>query len=331
MKDNILIKLMLLSFVLLLVVALIAYATSLPDKKSDALETAASQKIYNILVLGEDSVAGLCDLTMLVSLNCASGDVNVMQIPRDTYYNFTDGNYKKINGAPRALGVSKFAQELGESLGIGIDYYLAITTDTVKGMVDALGGVTLNVPQNMDYDDPDQGLHIHLNAGEHTLDGESAVQFLRYRSGYVTGDLGRADAQKIFMAAFVKKLGTKKDPILFYKLLKMISDSGKMNIGERDILKVMKDMSGSDKGETFYLTAPGEAIRSEKSGAWYYILSRSCMNEILCERFGAKNDFDLSDKFVDKTVKRFYDIYEKRCEYKVHTADDIENDFLHIN
>lgn len=330
MKDNNLYKLMLVGFVLLLIVALIACVPHFFED-GHSLEAAAGQKVYNFLILGEDSAAGLCDLTMLVSLNCKSGDVNVMQIPRDTYYRFWDGDYKKINAAPRTLGVSKFAQELGESLGIDIDYYLCVTTDTVKDMVDAVGGVTLNVPQDMDYDDPDQNLHIHLSAGEHTLDGNGAVGFLRYRSGYVTGDLGRADAQKIFMAAFVKKLGTKKDPVLYYKLLKMMSQGGKMNIGERDVLRVMRDMSGADKGEAYYLTAPGEAVRSEQSGAWYYILSREAVSEILAERFGAKNDFDVSNKFVDKTVKRFYDIYEKRCEYKIHTADDIDNNLIHIN
>lgn len=331
MKDNILVKPMLLAFALLVIVGVIAYISSIKNEEdATALKVAAEDGIYNFLILGEDGGAGLCDLTMLVSLSCASGEVNIMQIPRDTYWNYTDADYKKINGAPRALGVSGFASSLGESLGIEIEYYLSLTLSTVKDMVNALGGVTLTVPQNMDYDDAEQGLHIHLSAGEQTLDGEAAMQFLRYRSGYVTADLGRADAQKIFMAAFAKRLGEKKDPLLLYKLLKMVSQNGKTNIGERDLLRVATSIKRTDGG-AYYLTAPGEAVQSERSGAWYYILSRDSMMDIVSERFGAKTDFDPEEKFVDKAVKGFCDIYKKRCKYRIYTADEIENNFVHIN
>ena len=86
-----------------------------------------------------------------------------------------------------------------------------------------------------------------------------------------------------------------------------------------------KDMTVS------YMTAPGEAIQSDKSGAWYYILSSLAMNELVLTRFGAKKDFDVDNKFVDKQVKSFYDIYKKRCECKIYSAYEIDNNQININ
>ena len=84
-------------------------------------------------------------------------------------------------------------------------------------------------------------------------------------------------------------------------------------------------------GTVSYVTSPGEAIQSEESGAWYYILSKSSMTEILRSRFYGVENFDEQTKFVDKDKKSFYDIYNKNCEVRIYTADDIENNKININ
>ena len=324
--------------VLLLMIVLLftsfAYGKSREDNTREAILGHEEKQLYNFLLLGRDSAAGLCDVIILTSVNVSDGNVNIMQIPRDTYFNYADGSYKKINGAANALGISGFVSALGDALGIGIDYYLSLDTKTVAKMVDMLSGIEIDVPSDMDYDDPAQGLSIHIKKGKQKLGGEEAVNFLRYRSGYLTGDIGRIDAQKLFLNAFVKRVGEQKNPLVYLNLFKLVSTNGVTNIREQDITSIGLKCSKTSAGKVYYVTAPGSAVQSENSGAWYYVLSKSSMQELLGERFGLKDgkkDFDNTQKFVDNKIKSFYDIYNKRSEYRVFTADELENEQININ
>ena len=92
-------------------------------------------------------------------------------------------------------------------MGIPINYYAIIDYDAVESIVDGVGGVPIDVPKAMKYDDPydDPPLHIRIPAGQQTLDGEHAVQYLRFRKGYSNGDIGRVEAQQVFMEVSFKQ------------------------------------------------------------------------------------------------------------------------------
>ena len=308
--------------------------TSITDA-SDVWSVSGNKSIINMLMLGKDNVAGLCDVIMLISMNFERGEVNIMQIPRDTYLNYTDNNYKKINGALNSYGSSAaFSNALSSALGIDIDYYFTLNLTVVEKMVDMLSGIEIDVPCNMDYEDAQQGLSIHLKKGKQTLDGKSAVQFLRFRSGYATGDLGRIDAQKLFINAFGKKMSEQKNPIVYYNLTRLLISDSDTNFSEQALVPMILNGSKDKLSENYYMTAPGEAVQSDVSGAWYYVISKSSMHELLKTRFGNKqsyDEFDKSNKFVDIRVKSFYDIYIKSCECKIYSADDIENNLININ
>ena len=322
-------------FTIIVMIVAICFAFSLGARDSDLAKTAksADRTVYNILLLGKDDAAGLSDVIILASINVQSGDVNILQIPRDTYFNYTDGSYKKINGAPNALTNEGFASALSDALGVDIDFYFEIKLSTVKKIVDTISGIDVNVPMDMDYEDPTQGLSIHLKKGNNHLSGEEAISFIRFRSGYITGDIGRLDAQKIFLNAFVKRIGEQKNPITLLNIFKLVLSEGSTNINEQDLISLGMKCSKNKGGKTSYLTAAGEAVQSEESGAWYYILSSPSMSEIIRQFFYVTDEkgFDKEYKFVDKRVKSFYDIYNKRCDYKIYSAHDIENEQININ
>ena len=97
-------------------------------------------KRVNFLFLGKDNTSGLCDVIMLVSYNVTDSSVGVVQIPRDTYAKYTEGSYKKLNGAVSALGSEKaFCTFLSESFGVRIDHYVSIDLEAVGEIVDILG------------------------------------------------------------------------------------------------------------------------------------------------------------------------------------------------
>jgi LCP family protein required for cell wall assembly len=128
-------------------------------------------------------------------------------LPRDTYYE-RDGysdSYLKLNSVFHDGAEAMCMAVHNILLGIPINYYAVIDYAGVEKIVDAMEGVPMDVPFSMDYDSPGQNLAIHLAPGQQTLDGAHAVQFLRYRSGYENGDIGRVEAQQTFMKNAAKQ------------------------------------------------------------------------------------------------------------------------------
>ena len=339
MKNKFRIDFKIVLFILTVMVCLsvVLFAGGSTQGNDDTTDTAirtSEQEVCNFLLLGTDKAAGLSDVIMLVSVNLENGSINFMQIPRDTYFE-CGASYKKLNGAHKTLGGAKeFAASLGEVLGININYYLSLGLETVQKMVDFVSGIEVDIPFDMDYEDKSQNLSIHLKAGNQVLDGKSAVEFLRYRAGYVTGDLGRINAQKLFMNAYVKRIGQMGNPLALYNLCKLVLTNSETNIKESDIFSLCLKYAKVKGGPVSYMTAPGEAIKDENSGTWYYILSNSSMADLMNERFGCrtdKKDFDKYNKFVDKNEKSLYDIYNKHCEIKIYSADEVENNEVNIN
>ena len=324
--------------VILLFITLISVRVA-PVSVSTDRETAPIVKNeperITLLVGGTDRASGLTDALMLVTVRTDTESICVLQLPRDTYAAYTEKSYKKLNGAPQTLGsVKAFAESLGDAMGIKINYYLSLGHEAVQKMVDFVSGIEVDVPFDMDYEDKSQNLSIHLKAGKQTLDGKSAVEFLRYRAGYITGDLGRINAQKLFMNAFVKRIGEMGNPLALFNLCRLVLSNSETNIKESDIFSLCLKYARVKGGSVSYMTAPGEALQDANSGAWYYILSHSSMAELVCDRFGAredKKDFDKAKRFVDINEKSFYDIYNKFCEVKIYSADDVENNEVNIN
>jgi len=165
-----------------------------------------TEKTYlNVLLMGLDKGETRTDVMMLAQLNLENNGINILQIPRDTYVN--NNRYdKKINSAYGAGGPENSIKELQTLIDVEIDKYATVTTAGFRDLIDAVGGVYYDVPVDMNYDDPIQDLHIHLKKGYQLLDGDKAEQFVRCRSIYQTGDLGRIEAQSGFIEESIKQI-----------------------------------------------------------------------------------------------------------------------------
>ena len=176
-------------------------AVLIPDD-SPFFEAFTNAKKVNILVLGVNG--GLTDTIMLACLDTKNKHVDLIWVPRDTYY-YRDGYYgeaeRKINAAYRKNPVNSAKAVSEVLLGIPINYYIIAEYDGIEKIVDSMGGVPMDIPFNMKYSDllDTPPLVIDIPKGEQVLDGEHAVQFLRYRKGYPDADLGRIKAQQQFM------------------------------------------------------------------------------------------------------------------------------------
>ena len=177
---------------------------------------------YTFLVIGRDNAGFNTDTLMLITYKVKDSKISILNIPRDLYIN-TDKYKGKINGVlicgyiaayregkneNEALeqGIRFLEEMIHYTLGIPVDRHIIIDTEGFKFLVDSIGGIDMEVPQDMDYEDPEQNLYIHLKKGWQTLDGDKAEQLVRFRKGYITQDIGRIETQQKFMAALMKKL-----------------------------------------------------------------------------------------------------------------------------
>lgn len=176
---------------------------------------------FKILVLGistDQEEVELTDTIMVASYNPNTQKATLLSIPRDTY---TGKNTKKATAYEKIntlYGRNKDPQvvlnAINQITGLDIKYYVIIRNEALIKLVDVIGGVTFNVPIDMDYDDKYQDLHIHLKAGEQKLDGAKAEQLVRFRHNndnttypeeYGDNDLGRMRTQREFIMQVLKQ------------------------------------------------------------------------------------------------------------------------------
>ena len=158
-----------------------------------------------IMLMGVDRRAddvGRSDTLMVVAIDEDDNRAALLSVPRDTRVAITGHGYDKINHA-YAFGGRELTQKIIEQfLGVPIHHYVLIDTRAFERIIDAVGGVDINVEKRMFYEDPwddNGGLVIDLYPGEQHLDGYGAEQYVRYRDG--EGDLGRIRRQQKFMGA----------------------------------------------------------------------------------------------------------------------------------
>ena len=181
----------------------------LVDPESPFFETFKDTERLNMMVVGVNQ--GMTDVIMMVSWDMKNDLVDVISVPRDTYYErpgYDSPGQKKINSIYNAEGIVGTANAVSDVLfGMPINYYAVVDYEAVENIVDDIGGVPMNIEKTMEYKDPydDPPLEIYIPAGQQVLDGEHAVQFLRFRKGYADGDIGRIKAQQEFIKSAFKQ------------------------------------------------------------------------------------------------------------------------------
>ena len=205
-------RLIILAVLVLLVLGLVAAACRMffwaPAENADVSpDMVVSGKTTEIMVLGVDprtDDTGRSDTLFLVSLDETAKRASVLSVPRDTRVEMEKGAYEKINHA-YAYGGHEYTQAMLERLlATRLDGYVLVDIHAFERMVDALGGVDIEVEKSMHYEDPwdeDGGLVIDLAAGEQHLDGAGAMQYVRFRDE--EGDIGRIRRQQKFLQALL--------------------------------------------------------------------------------------------------------------------------------
>lgn len=166
----------------------------------------------NILVLGLDAGGRLSDVILVASIDRPGNQAHFLSIPRDTRVEIAGRGYAKANAA-YAYGSADLAVDTFEKLlGIKMDGYLVIDFSGFIALIDAIGGIPIEVEEHMKYTDVAGGLYIDIAPGYQILDGRTAIDYVRYRESKF-GDLGRIKRQHKFIWATIKRLIAKPDKI----------------------------------------------------------------------------------------------------------------------
>ena len=246
----------------------------------------------NLAVFGVDEDGYRTDVIFIVNFNSDTNKVKVTSIPRDTMidwspelrdklmlYTGKTAYTTKINEMTSYSGIDNIREftmaEIEDILDITIDNYVIVSTSAFRQLVDAIGGVEVEVPalengEGLHYDDYYQDLHIHLEPGLQTLNGEEAEGLVRYRKGYAEGDVGRIKTQQIFLDAFADKI---LSPSTFTKLPQIASvifDTVTTDIQLSEITHYLQYVKDFDTNNLSFHIVPGEA--EYVSGKWYYVI-----------------------------------------------------------
>lgn len=225
------------------------------------------EKNIQFLLLGVDSLKSKeaentrSDTIMLVNFNMERGNINIVSVPRDTRTSIKGRKYKeKINHSYNYGGAELTLNTVNELLGTDIKYYLTVDYTFVKDIVNTIGGVTVDVPMDMKYEDPTATppLYIDLKKGTQRLNGDEALQFLRFRKGYIDQDLGRVQAQQQFVSAFIKELKNPKNIIKVPSMLNSYDRNTQSNMPLSAIGKMGLNMRSFSSENINTTTLPGE-------------------------------------------------------------------------
>ena len=207
----------------------------------------------SLLFVGVDE-GGRADTIFTYEMS-EEGKATIYSIPRDT---FVTENMKIPYLLVQENGDEKLIEAVSEITGRPVKDYVRMDLTAAEAVIDALGGVTFTVPQDMYYSDPYQDLFIDLKAGEQTLSGKDAVSLLRYRKGYPEGDLKRVEVQQ----AFLMELFRQKCNPAYLKEIPAVMDAIKghvtTNLIAEDVVKCGEELyhlkqNGMDAVEMFTL------------------------------------------------------------------------------
>ena len=283
------IKIVLLAAVICTTVLGAIYASSYfinGDGDGGMVSKQNKEKRVNVLLMATDKGGLLTDTMIIASFDKERNMLNMLSLPRDTKITINNKT-QKLNAA-YAFGEKGKRQELAiqkikEIVNLPIHYYAVVDPEGFGKIIDILGGVEIDVPQRIKYDDPAQNLHIDLYPGVQVLDGDKAEQFCRFRKGYADQDLGRQRAQQQFLKALVEQ---KLKPQYILKAPELFSEASKYidtNIGLSDVTTFLPLIKMFNAENMYSYQLPGDT--KTINGASYFICDREETDKLINETF----------------------------------------------
>lgn len=303
----------------------LASGADVVDDKREFTNDQIIEGQFTVLCLGFDESRSNSDVIMLFHFDIINDKINILQIPRDSFVpDYTYSENGKINsvyslGDENLIPIQRTVDAVRDTFGIPIDRYITTGCDDIVDMVDLIGGIPIDLPEDVFY-----SYDKILYAGEQVLNGEQAELFVRARKGYLEGDIGRVKAQRIFMAAVMEKalnMGT----VELTKFLTEVYNKGyigtDMTLQEMSILSDFG--SNMDLDDVTVQMVPGEA--TEYNGYSVWSIHKNATIDVLNEYFRPyQTDLDYDSLPITELVESDYyttDVYDENQDTLQDIAD----------
>ncbi len=210
---------------------------------------------FNMLVLGEDDVEGTrrSDTILFVTVELDDKCVKVLALPRDTRVYIPGHGNHKLNSAFAFGGPELLKTTIENYLHEPILYYVIVDYDNFPKLVDAFGGVTIDVKKKMRYVDRAGHLDINIDAGRQHLDGRTALHYVRFRKDSL-GDIGRVQRQQQFIKALLKKAYSPEVIVRFPSIVANAMEVFKTNMPVRLATALAGFAKAEFKRENIYMS-----------------------------------------------------------------------------
>ena len=270
------------------VVAYVAFGYFFPDKGLDNLNPADRLSLKkNIIVMGVDERSddvGRSDTLFVVMFDSKTKAASLLSVPRDTRVRIEGHGLDKINHA-YAYGGQKLTQKtVEELLGIKVNNYVMVDFKGFEGLVDAIGGIDIDVEKDMYYHDTWDGFTVDLKKGRQHLNGKTAIQYVRFRDE--EGDIGRIRRQQHFLMAVYDKI-TSADMLLHIPgLAKQLTSMVKTDMPLSDMIDIGRALHSmvKEKGLSMAMV-PGEPKYID--GISYWLPDITDLRELMVQMQGA--------------------------------------------
>ena len=276
----------------------------------------------NIMLMGVDERnedVGRSDTLMVASVDSEQDTVSLLSIPRDTRVKINRHGYDKINAA-YAYGGEALSQSTVESfLGINIDHYVIVSTDSFAKMIDAIGGVDIDVEKRMQYEDPwddNGGLVIDLKPGLQHMDGKTAITYVRYRDE--EGDAGRVRRQQRFMKACFDKLSSPTSVLKLPEIIKGARNAVRTDLSVSQMIELAQTLKNADEGKEGLKTGIVPGRWAYINGVSYLVPNIERLEEVVTENLG------IEDKKIDEHFEQIAYEYEDSVPYYEEMSDEYD-------
>ena len=236
---------------------------------------------YHALV---NSFEGLSDSMLLLRFDPAQEKLTVLSIPRDTRTYIEGHGIRKINHANYYGGPALTASTVSEMLGgVEIDRYVRVNVQGVEKLIDALGGVIVNVPKDMKYNDFSQHFYINLKKGKQHLDGDKALQFLRFRYDNL-GDISRVQRQQMLMRSIVEQALRPSTIVKIPKILDVVKSHLDTNLTVKELLALSNFAAKTDRSGMQMIMLPGN-FNSPEEKVSYWLPNERRIEQVVLQHF----------------------------------------------
>ena len=214
-------------------------------KAEDAVDV--TSKPFNIYISGMDTTGKITeearsDVNMIITVNPKTHKVLMTSIPRDYLVELQNGEKDKLTHTG-LMGIDETTSDVEDLLGIKINYYVKVNYNTLKDLVNSIGGITIN---------SDKAFISYIGKyrfveGENQLDGAKALAYARERHAYSDGDNHRVRNQQEVLKAIVKKLTGSTTLLTRYnKILKYLAPTMEMNLTRSEVKALVKFQLGKN-------------------------------------------------------------------------------------